>query len=869
MPRFNTTPPADINELFTKDNATKGTPNWPTSTADVTKHGMAAAQGNYSDQELLDLWTKIRRESIDQRLVFHRQWHRNILYTIGRQWIEYHANAQGWRDKRLAQWVPRPVTNKCKEIVQSIRAFFTSVQLGVNIRPNGADPKNVAAAATADDLAPLIHEAHHMGDVLNEFDFWLLVCGNAFLYTFVDYDIKNGVLTDPMETCTQCAQDTKSSDIAAAGNQCPQCGNNSFTPAVDDSGNPIETKLPRPRPMTVALSPLEMAFSNSYQRFKDLPYVVRLRWRTKAYYEAHPQLKHLVDQIRWEKTSGDLPLQLFRSLSQHNDLGLAPQFLMGSELSGSDREDGITEFEVHYKPCDAYPDGLVFRVVGEKESGQILHLEETEAIPGPLPYKDADGNPLFTFAHATYEHVGGRILGNSPLDVMIQKQDQLNQVDSMILLIINRMANPVWLWPKGSNPGKINGMPGLTIEWDSLTVGGQAKPERIPGIGPDAALFTIREQYLKDIEDMTGLFDIMKGAKPTGVEAFSALQLLDERSKGRFTPVLQSRAEAYKDWFKAAIELEREFGPDQRTKSIMTSARSWTFKNFKRAQLDGSISVVVESGSTAPKTSLGMRAALDHAYQMRLINLQNPDVQYEALKLMGLARMVPSLDINIQSALQKQQAFEDWAADPAKMQQSFAQLQQAVQQQQVQAQQQMQQYQQQLASLPPPPLGMPPQVPPPPQMAPPPNPLDYTPLKWHGWYSAPIHMQEFLKWANSDSIRELIAQNPQMAEILEQHMQEIQSHIPPATAEPPKVQFAFSGQDLADPQVRQFFDRVEALPPGDPSMTPARRPANVLVKDVVSEPGGAGAAMRNSNRESTQGNEPHGVGMGIQGRGPA
>lgn len=844
----------NVNDLFTKTPDVGG--SLTQGGNDVTHNGMGAALGTFDDQELLDLWAKVRRECIDTRLVFERQWHRNILYFLNRQWIEYHANGQGWRDKRLAQWVPRPVTNMCRETVDAIRATLTGVQLGVTVRPAGSNPKDVAAAATADDLAPVLHDAHSMNSTMTEADFWFLVTGNMFLHEFLDYDIKYGTTEDPSEQCAACQQVYKGSEIANANNACPGCqapaaGN--FSPAMDEAGSPILNSKPKGVPCTIPLSPLEVAFSNSYQRFADLPYVVRLRWRTKVYYENHPLLKSLVPSIAWEKGSGDLSLQLFRSLAQHNDLGLSPQYLMGSELSGSDREDGITEYEVHYKPCDAYPDGLIFRVIGDKEGGHILHLEETEATPGPLPYKTADGKPLFTFQHAAYEHVGGRILGAGPLDIMIQKQDQLNQLDSMMLLHLNRMANPVWVVPKGAGIGKLNGMPGLVVEWDSLTLGGQGKPERVAGIDLAAGFFTLRQQYITDIESLTGTFDIMKGAKPANVDAFSALQFLDERAKGRFTNVFQARADMYRDWFKCAIELERQYGPDERTVAVQGSARSWSFQNFKRANLQGSIDVVVENGSTAPKTNLGLRAALDHAVQMKFIHPDDPDQSYEALKLMGLTRMAPSIDIDVQSALQKQQAFEDWTADPQAMQASMTQAQQAMVEYQGQVQQQLAMHAKQASAV----VGslnepLPPVPPPPPA----PSILQFTPLVWRPWYNVAIHMREFLKWANGDSVREILAKQPKMADLLGQHLQEITQNKVPAQADPPKVQFNFGGPDLADAQVRTLFDRVDGLPPGDPSMTPPRvgTAANPRASEQV-KPAGGGAAMRNSNQEAVQGHE--------------
>jgi len=114
---------------------------------------------------------------------------------------------------------------------------------------------------------------------------------------------------------------------------------------------------------------------------------------------------------------------------------------------GMDQEDGVTEYEIHYKPCDAYPKGLVFAFAGDK--GVVLHLEDTEAIPGPLPYRDASGKPLFTFEHAVYEEVGGRILGSGIFDIASEKQDQLNRLDSMFLMHLYRMANPNLAGQKG------------------------------------------------------------------------------------------------------------------------------------------------------------------------------------------------------------------------------------------------------------------------------------------------------------------------------------------------------------------------------------------------------------------------------------
>jgi hypothetical protein len=732
--------------------------------------------GSYDDQELLDLWKDIKQELGDHQWVFHKQWQRNLWYVLGRQWITYQSRYGGWRDIRMASWIPRPVTNKCKETVQAIRAMFTSIKLSVNVRPNGADPKNVSAAATADDLAPLLHETHLMNQALSEFDFWLCVTGNAFFHTYMDYDIKHGQVVITAEQCAGCGQVSPSSELAGAQPVCPECGGSEFTPAMDPmTGAPIETRQAKGIPATVVLSPFELDFPHSYTRFDELPYVRRSRWRTKRYYESHPVLKELVPSISWSKSPSDHSLALFTSLAQTNDLGVGSTYYSEGLGQGSQQEEGVAEYEVWMKPCDAYPDGLVFRVAGDN-APVVLHLED-ESLPGPLPYKDADGNPLFTFAHGCYEHVGGRILGSGALDPIIQKQDMLNQHDSQVTLCFQRMGNPIWLLAKGSEIAKFTGMPGLVAKWDPFVANGLGKPERIPGVPVDQSAMALREQYLRDIEELSGTFEIIKGQKPSGVEANSAIQALIERSQARFSSVFMSRGEAYKNWYKFAIELEREFGPDSRTRAVLSPARTWTFQTFKRAQLQGSLSVVVEDGSTAPKTNLGMRAAVEHANSLGMLNMADPDQQYEGLKLFGLTRMVPTLDIHVQAALQKQQAFEEWVIIP----QNVEAFVMGAQQKEAEFQQQTAAFVESSQSQ-----GMSgaedPIQPMPQPMGPPPVPppmLEETPLKWYPWYSAQIHLQEFLKWANDDHIRELIGTTPIVAKMLEIHMQDMTMAMAP------------------------------------------------------------------------------------------
>lgn len=732
----------------------------------------------YNDAYLLDMFNILKRESTEYRWIWEREWLRDLFYVANRQWITFHPTRREWVDKRLQKWVPRPVTNKMAETVQAIRTVFQAVNLSCIVRPAGNDPQAIAAAEISSQMAPLIHEEHSMDQVMLEADFWLIATGNACLQTSWDKDVRFNKVFIPHEQCVACMAILPPQAVVNAGNKCPNCGGTALIPAQDPKGAPIGDSMAFGKGKTTALSPFEYAFAPNITRWDDLPYILRLRWRDKHYYEAN--YPDMIGKLQWEKSPSDRSLQIFKSLALTNDVGTGSQFAyLGA--AGAHTVEGVTEYELWLKPTKEFPNGFLMRVAGD--TNPVLLQEPDEAIPGPNPYKDIDGNPLFPFTHAQYEHMGGRLYGRSALSPLIQKQDQINQLDSLIQLIIQRTANPAWVIPENAGIENITGEPGLIIKWNVLAAQGQGKPERIAGEEVPSSLFALREQYLKDIEDLSGAFDIIKGQKPSGVEAFSALQLLVERSQSRFTSVLKARGDMYQKWYSLALELERQFGPQQRVWSVISPNRGYTFRQFENAQLQGQVSVQIEDGSNMPKTSLGKRAAIEQANQLQLLNPADPDQRYALLQTFGLADLSPALDMHVQTALQMQDAFEKWSDKPQG-----------------------------------------------------PSPLTIKP-----WFDLQIHLNERVKWLNTDRMREVLAKNPALEPIITAHLQQLQMGLMPPGAPVAPGPGGHMGQ---------------AQPPPAPGKQGAKAP-------------GGGQAMRNSNKESGgMGAVPSGNKEGPPGMGP-
>jgi predicted RNA-binding Zn-ribbon protein involved in translation (DUF1610 family) len=699
----------------------------------------------YDSKKLLELFQPLKKESTDYRWVWEREWLRDIFYVLNRQWITFHPVRREWIDKRLQKWIPRPVTNKMAETLQAIRTNLGAINLTVTVRPAGDSADCVAAAEIANQMAPMIHGEHLMDQVMREADGWLITCGNACLQVSWDKDVRFNKVFIPHEQCVACGMVAPPQAVVAAGHHCPNCGGSSLqkaqgAPGPDGKPTPIGETVAFGKGKTTALSPFEWAIPPNVTRFDELPYLIRLRWRDKHWFEANRP--ELVSKIKWEKSPADRSLQIFKSLALTNDVGTGSQFsYLGA--AGFSATDGVTEYELWMKPTAEYPDGLVMRVVGEQE-GLVIESPD-EGIPGPLPYKDIEGNYVWPFTFAQYEHMGGRLYGRGALSPLIQKQDQLNQLDSLVQLMLQRTANPAWIIPENAGIESLTGEPGLIIKWNVLAAGGNnvGKPERIAGIPIDASIMALREQIIKDIEDLSGAFDIIKGQKPTGVEAFSALQLLVERSQSRFTSVFQARGEMYRKWFSIAIELERQFGPQERVWAVIGQNRGYTFKHFENAQLQAAVDIVIEDGSNMPKTALGKRAAIEQANQLGLLNSQDPDQKYALLQNFGLSDLVPTLNHHVQAALTIQDAFEKWIEVPQG-----------------------------------------------------PSPLVVKP-----WFDPQIHWLERIKWLNTDKMREIMMQKPPVEQLINIHLQQLSMMMAPPPQVGPDgkpVQAAGGGQALAN-----------------------------------------------------------------------
>jgi hypothetical protein len=613
---------------------------------------------NIDRKAILQRFKDAKQDGQELRWAFERQWWRDMLYVLGRQWVFFDTKRNEWRDKRLKKWIPKPVTNEMKTGQSIIRMIFAAVQPGVISRPNGNDPKNIATANAVDGLQPLIHEEHKMDARMRLSDFWVTNLGNAFIFPWWNPD--DGEIKPVMhDECLSCGEviDPTAQEDPNAPPSCPTC----MEMGVEGTGfQPVKVgDAPTGRGCTDVVSPLEMLLPSHASTFDECEWAIRVRWRPKSYYLSH--YPEIAAKLSFEKQTGERSLHMFKALAAQNDMSTTA---MTTGAGQRGQAEGVTEYEYWEKPSALWPRGLFFRVIGDK--AELILEDPNQSSPGPIPIVTIKDEPLWPWVHVCYEEFGGRLWASGAITAAIQKQDQLNQLDSHTQLCVQRMGNPIWLEPKGTDVERLTGEPGLVVKYNLLGTSGMGKPERIAGEAVPASSFQLREQYLGDIQKIMGTYDVLQATKGgSGVEAFSALQFLDEKARSRFTAPLAIRGEAYRNWFRIALELERKYGPVERTQSLLGPNGTWSFQTFQQADLMGDVSIVVEDATNVPKTALAKRAAMEQANNMGFVDPTDPDQKYAFMTEMGLTSLVPALDTAKKACLRQQDAFENWAATGA------------------------------------------------------------------------------------------------------------------------------------------------------------------------------------------------------------
>jgi len=596
-----------------------------------------------SDKDAANVLEMKRRLS-QRRHLIERSWFGNINFHLGNQWILYNTNARRWQQRRLSPSVPTPVTNYFRatlDTVKSAIAQHTPRYIGV---PTRDDSRAVAAAAATDaQLGIVLKEGGFEKARAHMLD-WLLLTGNSFQEVVWDNSDETGEEAIAKEVCTDCGSVYSAQKLDPNQPQCPKCGG-----MLAESPDQIEW-VPRGEIRFDSISPFEVYLDPVIEDLEDQPFIMICQSFTEEQ----------VEQIWGYRIEGGQNTASQDSGMVHKEsiANITPGIASGSPyvgLAGDMLSKRVVVFRAYIKKHKEYPKGAYIAMTSD---GKLLEKK----TPYPWRNRGGSGRKFYPLIHYKFGTVGGRAWGYSPADDMLPKQYQLNKAESMLTMIMARMANPVWLIPANTNPSRISGEIGVQIEYTPV---GGAAPTRLPGAEAPQSLVKYITDIKQSFDELSGAFAAVRGRSMGSRTPVGTVQSLTERGFGRWATVFAGLEAGYQELATKALEVWRQNAHTPRVMAVRDAIGGFTFAEFLGADWDDGVTVEVEAGSTRPNTSSEKLQTYMQLAQVGALDFMDEAQKIKMLEDLGMLNMRPGVEEDTKHAYKENAEFMEWARQSA------------------------------------------------------------------------------------------------------------------------------------------------------------------------------------------------------------
>jgi hypothetical protein len=570
-----------------------------------------------------------RDSTVKLRLSYN--WSRNHLFLDGNQWLTYSENPETggmWQRLQVSksnEWIPRPVTNYIFDAYQTLKSYMLKNRPRCTVRPNTETFRDKASAQIA-NLCLEANWAKFCEDVNYEYAVACLIAyGTVFKKSYWDTTVGGMVSVPRMQTVPQTDPQTG------------QVMGEHQVPALDENGQPIIDQVPLGDVNTCVVEPQRIALDMNATAMHNLGWIMEysihpISWIKETYGREGDGYTGLAEEITEERALSGA-LRRFQQLK--NSSGTRGSVIFGEGTATGGSVDTVPPNhavvkEYYEKPSQKYPKGRLLVVANHKT-----------LYAGDSPYSGPEHGDWHPYSECRWEVVPGRFWGKSPLDAACEIQRRLNSIDAVIVLNRKTMAIPQKRIPIGSGvaPGSWTGRPGQEIFYREIS---GAVPDVIPAAGVDPSVFQEREACISDLKAITGAIDILKGDRPPGVTAASALNLLYEVGTGKLYPGLTRYKLFVESDQKKQLKLICKKYQEPRPEYIAmlmqknTELDPSSISKFIGSDLYDNCNVVVEAGSNIPKLQAAQQAALQEAANLGTLALEQPANRNEYNQRMGI-----------------------------------------------------------------------------------------------------------------------------------------------------------------------------------------------------------------------------------------
>jgi hypothetical protein len=565
--------------------------------------------------------------TVKAQLSWH--WERNQMMLDGKQWIVFDGERETggvWKKLRVSknnEYIPRPVTNYLFSSYQTLKSYLIKNKPRSTVRPT--DALNWRDKVSA-KIATLVLEAN-WAKLKEQYNYEvaaasLVTYGTVFKKSYWDTSSRNLVkvprmiqvpMTDPMTGAVVGMSEQQDVDPITR------------EPAFDE--------LPLGDLSTSVIDPFRMCIDPLAMSLHDARWVMEysiqpLEWIHETFGKEGEGFTGLALEVEADTELNGSMRRWFQLKTTSGTKNNGP---VGSGSADTMVENSAVVKEYYEQPSSKNPKGRLIVVAGDKV-----------VFAGPSPYEGPEQGDWHPYSECRWELVPGRFWGKSPLDDAAEIQKQINSIDSVITLVRKVSAVPQWLIPNASGvaPGSMTGRPGQQHFYRPDPSGAKPEPIQLPGV--DQSVFAERAQRVSDLKEITGATDILRGDKPPGADAASAMNLLYEIGTGRIWPVLDRWKCMVESDQKKQLRIIQKFYKEPRPdfirylKSLNTDLSEMEINQFIGTDLNDNCNVVVEAGSNIPKLQAAKQSLLMELAQMGMLNLQAPSNRVQFQQDMGI-----------------------------------------------------------------------------------------------------------------------------------------------------------------------------------------------------------------------------------------
>lgn len=592
---------------------------------------------------ILKLRDKVKDVGRAGKRNLEKEWYRNILFLVGRQWIVFDKTKKRWADWQSPSWYEKPVTNKFAVCHNTIKTVLTQEDPRVIVRPESDSEEDQATAEVAEMAVDVVTEESDMKTVKEIAASWNVATGNCFLHNY--YEVsgpKYGESFIQHEMCAneECREVYRPTDLESG--KCEKCGGTDFQPALDQHLQPYGEMVPKGKLCCDAVPPFEMFFNAEVQNFKELTEVVRSKVvPLDLAKEMFPEHAEKITSI----SPGEATEQTYMKAIAYVNNTSGSQEMMGG-AGGDGKSESATIDYLFSLPTKDFPEGLDCTIIGD----EIVELAD-------LKYKNRKKKHFIPMTHIGNERVPGRIWHKTKLDDVAYKQIERNKLQSYILLWIYSMSGGKWIEADGINMDRPTGQPNQVLKYTRGPSG--EKPELVNGLQIPGQLLQLLEMIDNDIEDLAGSYDVLKGQLPAGLGTASGLRMLTERAFSRHNEMIRNWEGGLEDNTIMQLEIARLFFTEERKKTFENDLGNWETKTFTNADLQGGVDVKIEPGSTIPRSKAAEDEAISHSIAEGIVNPMDPKVNFKILEKRGQTDLASSVGEDIKDATHEWKDFMD------------------------------------------------------------------------------------------------------------------------------------------------------------------------------------------------------------------